>query len=71
MQGLPPLPKSLTGLLSMGRESLSKASEATLGQVWSLTQLYSKGFSRISVKRGWVKKHTRVVFYKFPGPPRL
>ena len=32
LQGLPPLPKSLTGLLSIGRESLSKA-EATLGQL--------------------------------------
>ena len=29
-QGLPPLPKSLNSLWSMGRESLSKA-EATLG----------------------------------------
>ena len=75
MQGLPPLPKSLTGLLSMGRESLSKASEATLGQVWSLAQFYSKGSPRISVKKGGGLKTQSmlalVVFYNVLGPLRL
>ena len=77
MQGLPPLPKSLTGLLSMGRESLSKASEATLGQVWSLTQFYSKGFSRIKdqcKKGGWVKNTIKVYvgcFRQCPGTSPL
>ena len=60
-QGLPPLPKSLNSLWSIGRESLSKA-EATLGLKATAAATATSG--KIEQRRNYIFEVTMLIINK-------